>query len=459
MTNYDILVGFSRININPPLGINVTGYFHKRYADGILDDTEINTVVISKDDKTVALITLDCMTATTNFTAEARKMVAELTGLDENAVYIHATHTHTGVTLTTENEPDDVETASIDFDFEAEYYSQVKRKIANSVTLATKDLKPAKMGIGVSKAEKIGFNRRYLMKDGSVQTNPGVNNPDIVKSIGLLDERVNVIRFERDGGENIVIANYGNHPDVIGNCSISADWPGFTRRIFERAVDNVKCIFFNGAQGDINHVNVAPTKGDFNGMFNDFDDVSRGYAHSRHMGNVVAGAIMAVYEKVEFIPTPSIDFMQQDIQIPSNMPKPEEMEEAYYIHKLHLEGRDAELPYTGMMLTTKVAEAGRKIRLEHGPITFPLRMSLIKLGDVAFVGIPGEPFTGIGIGLKDLPDWKMICPTCLTNGNCGYFPMKDSYDEGGYEANSSQFKSGVAELIIEEGKNLLSKLK
>ena len=297
------------------------------------------------------------------------------------------------------------------------------------------------------------------MKDGSVQTNPGVNNPNIVKSIGLLDERVNVIRFERECGDNIVIANYGNHPDVIGNNCISADWPGFTRRIFERAVDNVKCLFFNAAQGDINHVNVKPVGGDLNGMFNDFDDVTRGYAHSRHLGNVVAGAIMSVYEKVEFIPTLSLDFFQTDIDIPSNMPKPEEMAEARYINELHLAGRDSELPYTGMMLTTMVAEAGRKIRLEHGPVSFPFHMSFIKLGDVAFVGIPGEPFTGIGLGLKEAEGWKMVCPTCLTNGNCGYFPMKDSYDEGGYEAKSSCYKAGVAETIIEEGVKILNSLR
>lgn len=47
---------------------------------------------------------------------------------------------------------------------------------------------------------------------------------------------------------------------------------------------------------------------------------------------------------------------------------------------------------------------------------------------------------------------------CLTNGAEAYFPMKDAYDEGGYEARSSIFKAGVAEQIIEEGKALLRDL-
>ena len=37
-------------------------------------------------------------------------------------------------------------------------------------------------------------------------------------------------------------------------------------------------------------------------------------------------------------------------------------------------------------------------------------------------------------------------------------PMQDSYDEGGYEARSSRYKAGTAELIIEEGKALLDTL-
>ena len=52
-----------------------------------------------------------------------------------------------------------------------------------------------------------------------------------------------------------------------------------------------------------------------------------------------------------------------------------------------------------------------------------------------------------------------MLPCCLTNGDAGYFPMRDAYDEGGYEARSSDFKAGVAELIIAEGKELLNSLR
>lgn len=50
-----------------------------------------------------------------------------------------------------------------------------------------------------------------------------------------------------------------------------------------------------------------------------------------------------------------------------------------------------------------------------------------------------------------------MLPTCLTNGSYGYFPMEEAYEEG-YEARSSSFRSGVAEQIIKEGKQLLDEL-
>jgi len=88
-----------------------------------------------------------------------------------------------------------------------------------------------------------------------------------------------------------------------------------------------------------------------------------------------------------------------------------------------------------------------------------MTLSAVRIGPVAIIGIPGEPFTGIGVALKKTDCYDMVVPCCATNGYQGYFPMQDAYDEGGYEARSSKFKAGVAELIIEEGKKLLESIK
>ena len=454
--NNEFLVGYAKNDITPPLGIDISGYFVVRLADGVLDPLEACAVAITKGDKTAIMVSLDLCYTQTPYTTEVRQAVAEKTGVAPEAVYIHSTHTHTGPVTTTRDL--DSMTAQRQ-DLVLEYRDFLKEKIVEVSVAALADRRPAKMGIGVGKAENVAFVRRFRMKDGSAKTNPGVNNPEILHPIGDVDERVNLVRFDRIGAGSIALVNFANHPDVVGGCKLSGDWPSFTRRFTERAIENTKCIFFNGAQGDVNHVNVHPKAGDFNDMFNDFDGCSRGYGHARHIGRVVAGAVMQIWDKVEYIDEGELRFIQKTVNIPSNMPDPADMPLAHKYHELHLAGKDSEIPYEAMMLTTVVAEADRMVRLEHGPEFFPMIFTAIALGDVVFFGIPGEPFTGIGRGIKSAEGWKMICPTCLTNGSEGYFPMMDSYDEGGYEARSSNFKAGVAEKIIEEGLKILEEIR
>ncbi len=365
-----------------------------------------------------------------------------------DSIYIHATHTHTGPSITKNTE----------CVLEKDYYQTVYHKMADVAQMAMDDLKPAQMGWGVGQAPNIAFVRRFRMKDGTAKTNPGVNNPDIVAPIGDVDERVNVLRFDREDAQGIVLVNFGNHPDVVGGDKISGDWPAMTRRFVEHCLGSA-CIFFNGAQGDVNHVNVHPKAGDFNDMFHDFDGCSRGYGHSRHIARVVTGAVMSVYDKVEWLDVEDIRYVQKVVEIPSNKADPKDLPLAHKYNDLHNQGRDDLIPYEAMMLTTVVAEAGRMVRLENAPDTFPMLFSAVAIGDVALFGIPGEPFTGIGRGIKEAKDWKLVLPCCQTNAREGYFPMMDSYEEGGYEARSSNFKAGVAERIIENGLEILADLR
>ena len=444
-----LLAGFSRVNVTPMLGIGMAGYFKPRYAEGVLDELEINAVALACGEDKVLLMSIDHCGIVKEVLNPMREHISQATGLPLEAIYIHSTHTHTGPFLN----------ADPTEELEIEYAQFVDRRFTAAAVMALADLKPAKMGYGMGTAPNIAFVRRFRMKDGSVRTNPGVDNPDILAPIGDVDERVNVVRIDQEGGESLVLVNFGNHPDVVGGNLISADWPGFLRKTVETTLEGTKCIFFNGAQGDVNHVNVHPRGGYLNDMFMDFDDVARGYKHARYMGRVVAGGVLQAYDKVKFVDVDKLSFGMKTIRVPSNKPEPSEMEEAHRINDLHVAGRDDLLPYKGMMLTTMVAAAGRKVRLENGPDYFEMPLSALAIGPVAFIGIPGEPFTGVGRGLKETEGWEMVLPTCNTNAKEGYFPMNECYVEGGYEAGSSKFKAGVAELLIEEGKSLLGALK
>ena len=455
-----LLAGFSRLDVTPPMGVPVVGYFKPRFAEGVLDALEVNALALAVEDKKVVLLSVDNCGFSEAVAKSYREHICEVTGLPSDCVFLHATHTHTGPSTCPTYEHDLVLLSEYEnHPLLPEYFYFLRRKVADAALLALKDLQPAKMGWAVGNAPKVAFVRRFRMKDGKVRTNPGVGNPDILHPIGDVDERVNVLRFDREGAESIVLANFGNHPDSVGNSLISGDWPTLFRHRLEKALDNVKSILFNGAQGDVNHVNVGAKGGDFNDTFHDFDDVDRGYGHARHMGNVVAAAVLQVFDKVTYTDVDSLRTLEKTISIPSNMPTAEEAKQAHVINDLHMTGRDAELPYEGMELTTVVAEAGRMVRLEHGPESFPMNFMGVAVGNVALFGIPGEPFTGVGRGLKEAEGWDLVLPCCLTNGCRGYFPMIDAYQEGGYEARSSSFKAGSAELIVKEGCEMLAQLR
>lgn len=441
-------VGFSRVNINPPMGIEIAGYYKVRRAEAILDDVEINAIAFDVAGKKAIIMSIDHCGVKLEIANEFRSRVSQATGIPMEAVFISATHSHTAPCMR----------PGTNDKIELDYIEFVATRFVDAAVFAFADLKPAKMGWGIGKAPNVAFVRRFRMKDGSIKTNPGVNNPDIVAPVGEIDERVSVIRFDREGAETVVIANFGNHPDVVGGCKISADWPGLLRKNVEKILDNTKCLFLNGAQGDINHVNVFPKGGDLNGMFMDFDDVSRGYPHAQYISRVVTGGVLQAFDKVKYVDADTINYSVRDIKVPSNRATPEEIVKAKELNALHLAGKDDEIPFKGMMLTTVVAEAQRMIRLENGPDYFEMPLTGLSVGPIALLGIPGEPFMQIGKGIKETEGYELVLPVCLTNGSQGYFPMYDAYAEGGYEARSSSFKAGVAELIVAESKKLLSEM-
>lgn len=49
-----------------------------------------------------------------------------------------------------------------------------------------------------------------------------------------------------------------------------------------------------------------------NDLENDFDDVLRGYGHSRHIANVVTGAVLQAYDKVNYTDVDSIKLIEKN---------------------------------------------------------------------------------------------------------------------------------------------------
>ena len=439
--------GFGRANVNSMMGINLRGNGLIRPADGVLDDLEINALAISDGKRTSILISLDTCAMEWECAEVFKKSISEATNIQEDAIYLHAIHTHTAPFLrkTTKDK------------LEKEYFQFVNRRMVDVSLLALADMKIAKMGYNVGTAPEIAFVRRFLMKDGTTKTNPQICDPDVERPIGEADNRINVLRFDRENADSIVLVNYGNHPDVIGGCKLSADWPGALRREVERIIPKTKCIFFNGALGDVNHINIFPKLREEERMSE--CAFGHGYAYSQYMGRALACSVAQAYDMTKYKEVSSISYAQKMITVPTNMPKPEEMPEAYRLQKLYQEKGLEALPGDEMEQNTIVYETKRMIDFEHGPETIDIQISAVAIGPVVLIGAPGESFVDTGVKLKETPGWDLVLPTSITNGYYAYLPTKEAFDEGGFEARTSEFKKGIAEIIVEESQKLMAELK
>jgi len=149
----------------------------------------------------------------------------------------------------------------------------------------------------------------------------------------------------------------------------------------------------------------------------------------------------------------AVDYANQDCTVASNVPEPEEIPWAEEFMAKRAAGESlAHYP------PHSLARAGRILRLRNGPETDTLPVSAVRIGPAAFVGIPGEPFTQIGVRLKEHSPFAITLPCCLVNGAQGYYPMQEDYAGKSYEAISSNFKPGVAEALVQAGNELLDQM-
>ena len=188
---------------------------------------------------------------------EARRQIEAATGIPGAHVMISATHTHTGPVINRESSLDELVGATSDLG--RRYTEKLPELIAKSVIDANKKLAPARASAALGKEEGLSFNRRFVMKDGSVSWNPAKRNPDVVRPAGPIDPDVGVVYF--DTPKNAPVATYVNfamHPDTVGGEGVSADYPGVLSKLLAgyRGPDMLT-VFANGCCGNINHRDVS----------------------------------------------------------------------------------------------------------------------------------------------------------------------------------------------------------
>jgi len=229
-------VGIGKIEISPEIGTDLAGYFEPRKSTGIHDPLFARALILEKNGVKATLIACDLIAINREIIEKAKKLIKEQTEINPANIIIHATHTHTG--------PATAKVFGSDNEKSRIYLSVLPEKIAQAVVLANKSLFSATIEYGKGEEKRISFNRRYLMKDGTVRTNPGFGTdwyagkkggkPDIVRPTGPIDPEVGVLRFKDEKKETkALLVNFACHCDTVGGDLISADYPFVMRKIVQ----------------------------------------------------------------------------------------------------------------------------------------------------------------------------------------------------------------------------------
>lgn len=428
--------GFSRVDVTPPLGTDLWGYFRKRLPIGIHDPIEISAIALSDEKETALIIIADFEGIELKYVSKIKKHITERTGVKSEYIMLHTTHSHSSIGLVDSERNNVIE--------DCDYIDLLYRKFGDISVMAIEDMSEAVWCYGEKEtSEQISFVRRYIMKNGLVKTNPFGVEDDIVKPSEEPDNTVRLVRFKRDGKKDIAFVNFATHADVVACEAFSADWPGFARRNIEKDLKDVCCAVMVGFQGDVNHINFMGEK-------------KRGIPRALEMGRVIADTVVDLWDSTK---DGEGDVIYGAVDIVFNMnntDKEEFYEECrYYLDTVEYdEAGNARVQETPSGIS--YVEALRVVKIkEEDPIYRRIPVSVLSIGGFSVVGIGCEAFTNYARAVRDAFREKKIFTACLANGSEGYLPTKVAFDFGGYEVVTSPFTRTVENQCIESIKNIM----
>ena len=432
--------GFSRLDITPPLGVRIGGYYYERIAKDVMDPLYVNALAVSDGDKTAVIVVCDLLGIYNNQAREWAAQVAEKVGLDAQSVIICHTHTHTGPVICGAREPSD-----------PMYDEWIFRRLCDAAAIAVRDLKTVTSVTGFEgDCPGVTFVRRFVMKAGFVQTWADWKDPGIEGYASVTDESLRFVRIAREEGEELVLINFQTHPDNVSTDMYSADFPGFLREYVEAAKPGVKSIFFNGCEGQM--------------VTADWWHGEKGekYVKAKEVARDLADFVLKHYDEGKPVEGEGVKFGQTVKMCKTKWSaekRDELMTEAERLIYIHEHGNEREEIGPDWVATPLIAEAYQLRRLDAGKLAeVPMMVSAITVGGLAFVGLPGEPFCEIGKHIRDNSPYAVTFVCCQANGCEGYYPTAEAYDQGGYEPRNTRFPRGIGEILMETGAELVKSL-
>jgi neutral ceramidase len=445
MNKSNLLIGIAEVNYTPEIGLDLVGnYRGDDYASrGVHDSLFARALVASnaRGEKT-ALLTVDICILFRETVEMMRSYIASKTDIKPENILIHATHTHSGPRS----------------DLDAPKAKEYLIKAADAVVLADKRLKPTVLSVGRTREDRVSFNRRLKCTDGTThmcweKLKPGY----VMGPLGPIDPELITLSVEQEGKPVGVLVNFGCHATTMtgNNWLYSADYPGYIVESLKKVkgADFIP-LFFNGCCGNVTQV-------DYRVGFIDT------YQECQRIGYMLGVAALEAIKNQEELKSDIIVVSREMVPLKRITITDNQLAWAKAImKKVEKEGMPP-LQVDGIPDAQYAKEWIEMHKFQD--VVDNVEVMVVRIGDVAFVGLPGEIFCELGMEIKARSPFKNTVVMGLTNDERSYFPTKISFTQGpdgftpmitGYETTpwTTMYEIGSGEKLAESSISQLMRI-
>ena len=425
------MAGFGKTDITPkdPVPMASYGDSKDRISTGMYSYLEARAVAV-KDENGDMLIFIvgDLSWAPSNLGGKIRTAISAETGVPENHIILSGTHTHASV-----------DTNLTEMPAVATYNQLYVDGMTKSALLAIEDLKPAQAYQGSTQTQGLNFVRRYIMDDGSLIGDGARGTGTVIERHETeVDGELQLLKFVREGGKDIMIANFQCHPHMEGKTTnISSQVVGTFRDAVEADM-GVHCLYWQGASGNINSKSRIAEE-------NRTSD-------RKEWGNILKDYAKEVYNTLTPVATGPIKVMEVthvgNINHASDHMLEQAMDVKAYFDQGHTTTEAANYGYEKYGINS-IQHANRIISNARQPATKDMLLAAWSFGEVAGVVLPYEMFDVSGMQMKQQsPFERTFIVGYSYPAYTGYIPADYAYDIGGYEVDNSAFAKGTAEGMV-----------
>lgn len=414
--------GFAEVDITPntfPVGT----YWGPVGKEKIADPLFAHASVFNDGVNLIAFLSLDIVIIEREYVEKIRELISRECPVPANQIMISATHNHACPAVV------DRPWSPKDHD----YLNFLTEQGAKAVVDAYRAMVPVETGTDRCYEGRISFNRRFIMKNGSVisQPNRNIMDKDVLFGEGIIDPEVGVLcARDMNGKITGMLVNFACHA-VHQSGSLSAGFPGeLCAKLKESYGNDCVCVFLNGACGNVIHKNFADP---------DMTDTKE------RTGSILADDVKRVVSAISYSKDADIAAESTSVSI----------------RYRSLDGLEKNLnnlkPFNVFPFLIQkdwYKWSLEKLRQLHAKSDHEdAEIQVFRIGETFFGAIPAEYFSQHALRIKEQSPAARTFVVSLANGWLGYIPHKAAFDRiGGHESTwcfSSKMEPNAGDMMAD----------